>query len=581
MTDTIKKHVYVFGNQRIFGSVEPCFDSKKYTVVFISSESPTVLGTAKSVDELMDDFESYYDESQEVEAFMSFGRGSIVGNIEAIAQTFDEIKTKYKNCANAQYIGPSSSAADVFCNKYLTYKALKKLGISVPWTVEISGMSEVPKDTPFPVVLKAENLSGGRGMRYVENKEELSKAITELRSLGIDKFILNEYLSGIEATFTVLRLGDAFLRLPASYKNETTPELAHPDTKVKVSGPFIEFDQYFKHVEDVMREHSIYGFFSLQGILVKKDHDYKCMFIEAAPRLTGSTPIMVASMKNCNIFAIIAKWLSERKIEYAFESCLAIQYSSYAHNGAESVTELLKHAWIVEAKYEDLGKVAYTEHKTTRIRISFKIEDGEQLIPRLETIASICGNDTYVQEVQETLIWFKNAHTGIDIAGSTPLLAGEWGDTVKWEFHKATALPAAELCTAVFGIPKAQDGIYMTKTHRGWELPGGHIEKGESVIEALKREVFEETGVAVDRLMLYGYRKVISTEMTYSRDGEPYPFPISYIPHFLVTSDSDAADPTGLEVLGSGAFDLDSTEIRESSVREIIDLATKELNRIA
>jgi len=31
-----------------------------------------------------------------------------------------------------------------------------------------------------------------------------------------------------------------------------------------------------------------------------------------------------------------------------------------------------------------------------------------------------------------------------------------------------------------------------------WDIPGGHIEKGENKVDALKREVFEETGLEID-----------------------------------------------------------------------------------
>jgi len=33
-----------------------------------------------------------------------------------------------------------------------------------------------------------------------------------------------------------------------------------------------------------------------------------------------------------------------------------------------------------------------------------------------------------------------------------------------------------------------------------WDIPGGHIEKGENQIDALKREVFEETGLKIDNI---------------------------------------------------------------------------------
>lgn len=45
--------------------------------------------------------------------------------------------------------------------------------------------------------------------------------------------------------------------------------------------------------------------------------------------------------------------------------------------------------------------------------------------------------------------------------------------------------------------------LLIRSPRRGWELPGGQVECGESVLEGLVREVDEETGlaIAVERLV--------------------------------------------------------------------------------
>ncbi|MFA6947894.1 MAG: NUDIX hydrolase, partial [Eubacteriales bacterium] len=54
--------------------------------------------------------------------------------------------------------------------------------------------------------------------------------------------------------------------------------------------------------------------------------------------------------------------------------------------------------------------------------------------------------------------------------------------------------------------------IYCKKRGReSWELPGGHIEPGESDAAAARRELYEETGLDGDMLRLCGY-KVTSTD---------------------------------------------------------------------
>jgi ADP-ribose pyrophosphatase YjhB (NUDIX family) len=42
-----------------------------------------------------------------------------------------------------------------------------------------------------------------------------------------------------------------------------------------------------------------------------------------------------------------------------------------------------------------------------------------------------------------------------------------------------------------------------------WTLPGGRVEVGETLVDALKREIVEETALSIDVIGLAGYREII------------------------------------------------------------------------
>ncbi|MDO8659321.1 MAG: NUDIX domain-containing protein [Candidatus Parcubacteria bacterium] len=100
----------------------------------------------------------------------------------------------------------------------------------------------------------------------------------------------------------------------------------------------------------------------------------------------------------------------------------------------------------------------------------------------------------------------------------------------KLTFVLSKNLPKKIKMTAVKCVIFRGNKILMTKVPRGWDIPTGHIEKGETPEEAIKREVMEETGTVLKKFHLLGY--LHSVKVKENEKNKKYP-KISAIPVFV------------------------------------------------
>ena len=67
-----------------------------------------------------------------------------------------------------------------------------------------------------------------------------------------------------------------------------------------------------------------------------------------------------------------------------------------------------------------------------------------------------------------------------------------------------------QLISACGLVRKGELILLVHNPRRGWELPGGTVEQGEPIEEALKREIFEESGILCEPEHLTGiYQNLI------------------------------------------------------------------------
>ncbi|MBU2863812.1 NUDIX domain-containing protein [Reinekea forsetii] len=84
-----------------------------------------------------------------------------------------------------------------------------------------------------------------------------------------------------------------------------------------------------------------------------------------------------------------------------------------------------------------------------------------------------------------------------------------WGDKkYKLAWVLPDDLPAEAFITTAHGYCFKGCDLLVVEKHRGFELPGGHLNPGEDYKAAFKREAFEEACVQIGEVVLHGFIRV-------------------------------------------------------------------------
>ena len=97
--------------------------------------------------------------------------------------------------------------------------------------------------------------------------------------------------------------------------------------------------------------------------------------------------------------------------------------------------------------------------------------------------------------------------------------------------------------------------LLIRSPRRGWEFPGGLVEQGESLIEGLKREVYEESGILCEPEQMVGVYQLLSSRPGYGKlEGMTLPpvLTVSFLCRY--TGGTETTSEESLEV---GWFDRD------------------------
>jgi 8-oxo-dGTP pyrophosphatase MutT (NUDIX family) len=147
-------------------------------------------------------------------------------------------------------------------------------------------------------------------------------------------------------------------------------------------------------------------------------------------------------------------------------------------------------------------------------------------------------------------------------------IQGTWSDGTVWKYFSGADFSSLSPMAA-FGVCQKNNAVLLTKNQRGWDIPGGTKEASETIIETMKREMLEETGLVVSEYRPIGYIMISLPDHEQKEHC---------IAGYAVDSNQPLRPVAGLESSDAKFCDAKGPEFQSSPKRLLIEYIIKQIS---
>ena len=219
------------------------------------------------------------------------GYGFLAENVE-FAQSCEK--------AGIEFIGPTHEMMDKLGDKIKSKIVANSVGVPTIPGVEKAIASEeeaveFAEKCGYPVMLKAAAGGGGRGMRIVQNAEELLPQFRSARSeaakaFGIDDIFIEKYLENPKH-IEVQILGDKYGNVVHLYERECSIQRRNQKVIEESPSPFVKEETRKKMLKVAVEACKRIGYYSAGTLEFMMDKDQNFYFLEMNTRLQVEHPV--------------------------------------------------------------------------------------------------------------------------------------------------------------------------------------------------------------------------------------------------------------------------------------------------